>query len=130
MGRRAVQLDEADPKGLVRESYRIEGITPGECRSIFVDWALSLPVGRSTPDALRALIAHYAQPQPDHPMSGVLQDGLAAPGPTGRRGGREARMRAPLALAENCNYLAARRPEGPPPRSMRAQERRHGEGKV
>jgi hypothetical protein len=94
MGRRAVQLDEADPKGLVRESYRIEGITPGECRSIFVDWALSLPVGRSTPDALRALIAHYALPQPDHPMSGVLQDGLAAPGPAGRRGGREARMRA------------------------------------
>lgn len=94
MGRRAVQLDEADPKGLVRESYRIEGITVGECRSIFVDWALSLPVGRSTPDALRALIAHYALPQPDHPMSGVLHDGLLAPGPTGRRGGREARMKA------------------------------------
>ena len=94
MGRRAVQLEEADPKGLVRESYRIEGITEGECKSIFVDWALSLPVNRSTPDALRALIAHYALPQPDHPMSGVLQAGLAAPGPTGRRGGREARMRA------------------------------------
>ena len=54
MGRRALRLEEADPKGLVRESYRIDGITPGECRSIFVDWALSLPVGRSTPDALRA----------------------------------------------------------------------------
>ncbi len=93
MGRRAVRLDEADPKGLVRESYRIEGITEGECRSIFVDWALSLPVGRSTPDALRALIAHYAQAEPGHPMSGVLQAGLAAPERTGRRGGREARIR-------------------------------------
>ena len=94
MGRRAVRLDEADPKGLVRESYNIDGITLGECRSIFMDWALSLPVGAPEADALRALIAHYALPQPDHPMSGVLQDGLAAPGPTGRRGGREARMRA------------------------------------
>ncbi len=94
MGRRAVRLEEADPKGLVRESYRIEGITPGECRSIFVDWALSVPVGRSTPDALRALIAHYALALPDHPMSVVLRAGLAAPERTGRRGGREARMRA------------------------------------
>ena len=34
-----------DPKGLIREAYRIEGITLGECRSIFLDWALSLPDG-------------------------------------------------------------------------------------
>jgi hypothetical protein len=31
-----------DPKGLIRESFRIEGITGAECRSIFVDWALSV----------------------------------------------------------------------------------------
>ncbi len=37
-----MELNLADPKGLVRESYAIEGITPGECRSIFLDWALSL----------------------------------------------------------------------------------------
>ncbi|MBK6468405.1 MAG: hypothetical protein IPL38_18545 [Rhodobacter sp.] len=92
-----MRLEEADPKGLVRESYRIDGITPGECRSIFVDWALSLPVGRSTPDALRALIAHYALAEPDHPMSPVLEAGLAAPDRTGRRGGRGARIRSPQA---------------------------------
>ena len=51
-----MRLEEADPKGLVRESYRIEGITLGECRSIFVDWALSLPVDAPMKDALRALI--------------------------------------------------------------------------
>ena len=28
---------EADPKGLVRESYAIEGITAPECRSVFMD---------------------------------------------------------------------------------------------
>jgi hypothetical protein len=94
MGRRAVKLEVADPKGLVRESYAIEGITLGECRSIFMDWALSLQAGQSVPDALRALIAHYGLAAPDHPMSGVLAEGLAAPEQTGRRGGREARMRA------------------------------------
>ena len=38
-----MELTTSDPKGLIRESYRIEGITPGECRSVFMDWALSLP---------------------------------------------------------------------------------------
>lgn len=92
MGRRAVRLTEADPKGLVRESYAIEGITPGECRSIFMDWALSLPVGLSTPDALRALIVHYALDLPAHPMSQVLSDALTAPEQPRRRGGRAARV--------------------------------------
>jgi hypothetical protein len=32
---------DVDPKGLIRESYAIEGITPQECRSILIDWALS-----------------------------------------------------------------------------------------
>ncbi|MDP4031498.1 MAG: hypothetical protein Q8P60_01360 [Pseudorhodobacter sp.] len=87
-----MQLEEADPKGLVRESYAIKGISPGECRSIFVDWALSLPQGRSTPDALVVLIAHYAVPAPDHPMSSVLRDGLVAPDDPRRKGGRRARV--------------------------------------
>ena len=35
--------DENDPKGLIFEAYRIDGITLPECRTIFLDWALSLP---------------------------------------------------------------------------------------
>ena len=87
-----MDLAEADPKGLVRESYRIEGITPGECRSIFMDWALSIPVGRSVPDAVRVLIATYALPEPVHPMSGVLQQALTDPPAPRRRGGRIGRQ--------------------------------------
>ena len=87
-----MDLGEADPKGLVRESYRIEGITPGECRSIFMDWALSIPVGRSVPDAVRVLIATYALPQPGHPMSAVLQQALTKPDAPRRRGGRGGRQ--------------------------------------
>lgn len=92
MGRRALRLEEADPKGLVRESYRIDGITAGECRSIFVDWALSLPVDAPMRDALRTLIAQYGLPQPDHPMSKVMEEGLMAPEKPRRRGGRAARV--------------------------------------
>jgi hypothetical protein len=87
-----MDLSEADPKGLVRESYRIEGITAGECRSIFMDWALSIPVGRSVPDAVRVLIATYGLAEPDHPMSTVLEQALTEPDAPRRRGGRIGRQ--------------------------------------
>ncbi len=89
-----MHLNEADPKGLVRESYRIEGISPGECRSIFLDWSLSLRPGTAVPEALRALIAEYALAAPGHPMNAVLQDGLGTPPEPRRRGGRLGRQAA------------------------------------
>ena len=87
-----MDLGEADPKGLVRESYRIDGITPGECRSIFMDWALSIPVDASAPDAVRVLLATYGVLQPDHPMTTVLHQALTAPEAPSRRGGRTGRQ--------------------------------------
>ena len=87
-----MDLTSADPKGLIRESYRIEGITLGECRSIFMDWALSLPVDAETGPALRHLLAVYASDAPDHPMNGVLEAALSAPANPRRRGGRAARV--------------------------------------
>jgi hypothetical protein len=91
MGRRALDLKLADPKGLVRESYRIEGITLGECRSIFLDWALSLAPGAPVADAVRLLMGTYAGDAPGHPMNAVLQEALAPPPAAGRRGGRAGR---------------------------------------
>ena len=83
-------LERADPKGLIRESYRIEGIGQAECRSIFVDWALSLPDGVDTAQALAALLAAYGAD--DHPMTSVLREGLIRPtAPAGRRGGHRGR---------------------------------------
>jgi hypothetical protein len=67
----------ADPKGLIRESYRIDGITADECRSILLDWALSLPAGVAGPEAVAQMLARYATSEPDHPMTGLLQAGLA-----------------------------------------------------
>jgi hypothetical protein len=87
-----MELTEADPKGLVRESYAIEGIRPDECRSIFLDWALSLAAGTAPHAAMRALIAHYAPGRDGHPMTAVLTEGMAAPEHPVRRGGRAARV--------------------------------------
>lgn len=83
---------QADPKGLIREAYRIKGITAGECRSIFLDWALSLPAGAQESAAAATLLRLYDD-APDHPMTAVLQQAASAPAaPARRRGGRAARF--------------------------------------
>ena len=86
----------ADPRGLIYESYRIEGISMVECRSIFFDWALGLPPGVDLEAARRDLIAAYQPVHPDHPMTTVLQETPPAEGasPQKRRGGRAANPRA------------------------------------
>ena len=85
-----MEISQADPKGLVRESYAIEGITLGECRSIFIDWALSLRAGTETPEALTVLLARYGSA--GHPMTAILEAARAAPEAPRRRGGRIGRM--------------------------------------
>lgn len=83
--------DPDDPKGLIREAYRIAGISEAECRSILVDWALSLPVGADYAETAQRL-AGRDRPA-DHPMTPLLR--AAGTPPTGagqRRGGRAARF--------------------------------------
>lgn len=84
---------ENDSKGLIRESYRIDGIGAPECRSIFLDWAISVPVGVEPTDWIAALLAEYRGDNPDHPMTRVLEEALQPPARTGRRGGARARQR-------------------------------------
>jgi hypothetical protein len=85
-------VTDADPKGLIRESYRIEGITLAECRSVFIDWALSLPATADLPAAIHSLLDAYDRAAPDHPMGKVLREGLIEAPPPRRRGGRAARV--------------------------------------
>ena len=80
-----------DPKGLIYESFQMEHLTEGECRSIFLDWALSLPLGSDTRASLTALLDQYGAS--DHPMTGVLRAGLQDIGQPRRRGGARARPR-------------------------------------
>lgn len=78
-------MDDPDPRGLVAEAYRIEGIGEAECRSIFLDWALGAPVDARP--AIDALLERHGSAEPGHPMTAVLREALAAPPRGGRRGG-------------------------------------------
>jgi hypothetical protein len=81
-----------DPKALIAEAYRIDGITTGECRSILLDWALSLPDGADSRAVLALLVDRYAD-APDHPMTAVMREGVQAMTTRGRRGGWRSRPR-------------------------------------
>ncbi|MBO9453156.1 hypothetical protein J7426_23035 [Tropicibacter sp. R16_0] len=85
--------DMLDPKGLIRESYRIEGIVASQCRSIFLDWALSLPDGQDSRKAITALLERYADQPEDHPMTTVLREGMTQMTAPKRRGGWRSRPR-------------------------------------
>ena len=81
--------DQIDPQNLIAESYRIEDISRENCRTIFLDWALSLPLEQDTSAAIRTLLErHGAQ---EHPMSEVLREGLTGMAAPRRRGGWRSR---------------------------------------
>ncbi len=81
--------DAFDPKGLIAEGYKIEGITEAECRTIFLDWALSLQ--EDTRQAIDTLLTRHDAP--DHPMTVVLREGLQVQARPKRRGGWRSRPR-------------------------------------
>ena len=86
--------DPLDPKGLIRESYRIEGIDGPQCRTIFLDWALSLPAEENQKQAIATLLLRYEAGHGDHPMTEVLREGLQQMNISrGRRGGWRAKAR-------------------------------------
>lgn len=82
-----------DIKGLIREAYAIEGITSAECRSIFLDWALSVPEKRDMREDAQLLLTQYADQPVNHPMTQTLIAALQDKGPARRRGGRGGRVR-------------------------------------
>lgn len=85
-------IADPDPKKLVHESYRIEGITLEECRSIFLDWALSVPMDADHIALIKQLMLRHDVP--DHPMTEVLKAGLDTyESKPKRRGGFRSRPR-------------------------------------
>lgn len=79
-----------DTRGLIQESFRIDGITAEDCRSIFFDWVLGLPAETDSAEAIQYLLNLY-QFEPDtHPMKAVLREGL---GPSERKRRRSGRRR-------------------------------------
>ncbi|MEO1491878.1 MAG: hypothetical protein AAFV19_06970 [Pseudomonadota bacterium] len=82
-----------DPRGLILDAYRIEGITIQDCRTIFLDWALGLKDGQDAKEATRALLTHHADQPAGHPMTEVLTASLQSAAAPKRRGGAMARRR-------------------------------------
>lgn len=82
--------DALDPKGLIEDAYKIDGISAPECRSIFLDWALSYQGVAAV--GISALLDRHRDEPVDHPMSMTLRMGLEAPAIPKRRGGRAARV--------------------------------------
>lgn len=85
--------DMHDPKALIREAYNIDGIVDSQCRSIFLDWALSLPSEMNTQESLAVLIERYGSDNPEHPMTEVLKNGRRQISTPRRRGGWRSRPR-------------------------------------
>ena len=83
--------DYNDPKALIRESFNIEGINIEECRSIFLDWALSLPSDVDAKKIIPLLIEKYNDNK-EHPMLITLREGLITTVSPIRRGGRRGRL--------------------------------------
>lgn len=84
---------EIDPRGMIYEAYRIEGITLEECRMIFLDWAMHSPQGDIKPYLQQLLDEYESKNTPDHPMSEVIKAGFNSSQDAGkRRGGRMARV--------------------------------------
>ena len=78
-----------DPRDLIHEAYRIEGIGPEECRAIFFDWAMGLDGTLDPVEAAKRLHADLAAAHPDHPMSALLAQAAAGMATArGRRRGR------------------------------------------
>lgn len=83
--------DPLDPKGLIAESFRIDGIGDAECRSILLDWAIGL--GEAEPaEAARRLLERHEADHPDHPMTGLLRSATGGAPPKRRRGGARGRL--------------------------------------
>ena len=87
-----MQIKDVDPKGLICESYRIESITLPECKTIFFDWAIQVPVGTDPAVYIKFCISYYEDVMPNHPMTSVLKAALAPAPQNIRRGGRAGRV--------------------------------------
>ena len=66
-----------DNKNLISDSFKIDGITDVECRSIFFGWVLDTNNNLDINEAIITLYEKYALSYPNHPMTKVLLEGLS-----------------------------------------------------
>jgi len=83
-----------DPRGLIADAYKIDGISASECRSIFLDWALEPRDTGEIRAASARLLAQYEPMQPTHPMSAILHESITEISATPKRRGGRARLQS------------------------------------
>ena len=76
----------SDPRGLIFEAYRMPDLSEKDCRTILLDWALGLDAGIDPQELLPSLHHSYARSNPDHPMTALIEEGMAELLPKARRG--------------------------------------------
>ena len=91
--------DPDDPKGLIREAYRIEGISEPECRSIFMDWALSSDKDDPRPVHCRSVGALRRRQARSPDVEGSAR-GARRPGKSAAEGRARRPVRVGLTLAQ------------------------------
>jgi len=77
----------SDPRGLIHEAYRMEGITAGECRSVFLDWALGFSVSDDIKQHAVAMLTTYGHAV-SHPMTAILREAVPNGQNPTRKGGQ------------------------------------------
>ena len=65
-----------DKAGLIFEAYNIKDIDSNSCRIIFFDWLISLDQSINQGEAITELLKAYSSRFPNHPMTGLLMEGL------------------------------------------------------
>jgi len=80
-----------DPRDLIHEAFRIEGIGPEACRAIFFDWAMGLDAGVDVVAAAQTLHADLGSLHPGHPMTALLAEAATGLTPSRGRSGRRRR---------------------------------------
>ena len=78
-----------DPRGLIFEAYRIDGINENDCRTIFFDWLLGLDSESNPTEEIQILFNRYSKKYINHPMTSVLREGLERPALVPRRRSRK-----------------------------------------
>ncbi|MCY4463515.1 MAG: hypothetical protein OXC26_24445 [Albidovulum sp.] len=88
MQKKKITNDASDARGLIREAFRMDGLTDENCRSIFFDWALGLPDEVEVSKQADKLYGKYSEEYPDHPMTRLLAEAKESSVSHGRKRGR------------------------------------------
>ncbi len=85
---RGIGKHPCDPRDLIHEAFRIDGIGPESCRAIFFDWAMGLDSGIDVVGAAKTLHDELGSLHPAHPMTALLAEAATGLTPARGRSGR------------------------------------------